>query len=106
MMQSTGGVTVKVFEKSLARELLLLTPRSSLISRNRRLRKGHLKASSLPDERTMKIAVIGLGYIGLPLAIKFAHSKQCDMLARGQDEGRSDEQWPKPHQAHSIGANP
>src|SRR5437870_5291939 len=74
MMQSTGGVTVKVFEKSLARELLILTPRSSLISRNCRLRRGQLKASSLPDQRTMKIAVIGLGYVGLPLAIQFARS--------------------------------
>jgi UDP-glucose/GDP-mannose dehydrogenase family, NAD binding domain len=73
-MQSTGGVTVKVFEKSLARRLLIPTPRSSLISRNRRLRTGHPKASSLPDQRTMKIAVIGLGYVGLPLAIQFARS--------------------------------
>jgi len=38
----------------------------------------------------MKIAVIGLGYVGLPLAIQFARSKQCDRLGRGQDEGRSD----------------
>src|SRR5438552_8222692 len=95
MMQSTGGVTVKVFEKSSARELLILTPRSSLISRNRRLRTGHLKASSLPDQRTMKIAVIGLGYVGLPLAIQFARSNvnvigldvdktKVDLINKGQ----------------------
>ena len=33
--------------------------------------------SSLPDPRNSNIAVIGLGYVGLPLAVQFAKSKIC-----------------------------
>ena len=32
---------------------------------------------NLPNSKTVKIAVIGLGYVGLPLAVEFAKQKTC-----------------------------
>ena len=39
--------------------------------------------SSLPDINTCKIAIIGLGYVGLPLALAFANNK---INYRNQDQ--------------------
>jgi len=60
--------------------------------------------ASLPDETDVRIAVVGLGYVGLPLAVAFAHrqpvigfdidARRIEELARGYDhtmEVESDE---------------
>ena len=31
----------------------------------------------LPDINNLKIALIGIGYVGLPLAMEFANKKRC-----------------------------
>ena len=35
------------------------------------------KLNSLPDLNTCKIAILGLGYVGLPLAVSFSKTKRC-----------------------------
>src|SRR5438067_12304746 len=103
MMQSTGGVTVKVFEKSLARELLILTLRSSLISRNPRPRRGQLKAPpSLTQDNENSCNRPLLRGTAAIAAIRALVRERIGTRCRSK-ESRAAQYWSELHQAHRVG---
>src|SRR5436190_18770779 len=75
MTQKTGGVIATGCGKSSVRALLTFMPNSSFIRRHRHPTKRRRKPlRHLVDTEQMKIAVVGLGYVGLQLSLQFARS--------------------------------
>src|SRR4026207_592629 len=75
MTQKTGGVIATACAKSSVRALLTFMLNSSFIRRHCHPKKGRRKPlRHLVDTEQMKLAVVGLGYVGLPLSLLFARS--------------------------------
>src|SRR5439155_16110697 len=75
MTQKTGGVIVTGCGKSSVSALLTIMPNSSFIRRHRYPTKSQRKPlRHLVDTEQMKIAVVGLGHVGLPLSLQCAQS--------------------------------
>src|SRR5436305_14443935 len=77
MTQKTGGVIATGRGKSSVRALLTFMPNSSFIHPRRHPTKRRRKAlPHLVDTEQMKIAVVGLGYVGLQFHLAFGKSAQ------------------------------
>jgi len=75
MTQKTGGVIATGCGKSSVRALLTFMPNSSFIHpRRHRTKRRRKPLRHLVDTEQMKIAVVGLGHVGLPLSLQCAQS--------------------------------
>ena len=43
-------------------------------------------SENFPNHNKCTIAIIGMGYVGLPLAVQFAKSKKCLVTKKSQDK--------------------
>ena len=97
MTQKTGGVIATACGKSSVRALLTFMLNSSFIRRHCHPTKRRRKPlRHLVDTEQIKIALVGLGYVGLPLSLQFARScvsvmgldvdaKKVQLLNNGQN---------------------